>query len=521
MANPTSVGFFGKLPSAGDFVQRRLPSSFVEVWDRHFEHAVAESRSSLGSGWQQAYQASPVWRFVLAPGICGASGWAGVMGPGLDRVGRCFPMVIATELTAEPGACSAMLASAGWFAAAERVLADAQARPETSVDGFDSQVAGLSGLLGSPITDPFETLHAANWRIASHWRLPLPAADALATAYLAQLWSQMAAAAAGWCLWWTQGAGLVPASVLATAGLPQPQAYAAFLDAGQAMPPWQSLGTFDAVEGLTQPGRAAPVAVSVAAPASDDLSALFAEEAEGSPRGMPVPAALATAAPTAAPAGFAAFAAVLHRHDCALTLVAADSGDRDPGQQAAEAVFAATRELTTADLADGLLTLRTRVLALHAQLRHSGDDLVNPVAADCAVIAARLVDRQLALLRIGAAAAWRWRDQQLLPLFAESESPDAAAGGDLDDLLFCPLPTAAGLGAAAQPSCDEAICAVEPGDRLLLAATRRLMQLSPEMLARGLAMPSCEEARARIAAAAGLGADQQSWPFTVIEAESC
>ena len=46
---PTSVaGFFGKLPCAGDFVQRRLPSAFVEGGDRHFEEAVAASRAELG-----------------------------------------------------------------------------------------------------------------------------------------------------------------------------------------------------------------------------------------------------------------------------------------------------------------------------------------------------------------------------------------------------------------------------------------------------------------------------------------
>ena len=51
-----TTGFFGKLPSAGDFVQRRLPAGFVDVWDSHFESAVAESRRVLGGDWHDAYQ---------------------------------------------------------------------------------------------------------------------------------------------------------------------------------------------------------------------------------------------------------------------------------------------------------------------------------------------------------------------------------------------------------------------------------------------------------------------------------
>ena len=97
MSGPTgggtaSVGFFGKLPGAGDFVQRRLPRAFVERWDRHFEQAVFASRETLGQEWAAAYRASPTWRFVLSPQACGEGAWAGVFGPADDRVGRSFPM---------------------------------------------------------------------------------------------------------------------------------------------------------------------------------------------------------------------------------------------------------------------------------------------------------------------------------------------------------------------------------------------------------------------------------------------
>ena len=58
------------------------------------------------------------------------------------------------------------------------------------------------------------------------------------------------------------------------------------------------------------------------------------------------------------------------------------------------------------------------------------------------------------------------------------------------------------------------------GDRLLLVATPALVQLSPEILARSLAMPSCDDARLRIATAAGLGADPAQWPLAIIEIDA-
>ena len=99
------AGFYGKLPARGDFVSRRLPRSFVEPWDAWLQQGFASSRDHLGDGWLEAYLTSPIWRFVLAPGVCGPAGVAGVVMPSVDSVGRYFPLTIAqpTErATGEP-----------------------------------------------------------------------------------------------------------------------------------------------------------------------------------------------------------------------------------------------------------------------------------------------------------------------------------------------------------------------------------------------------------------------------------
>ncbi|MBN3729231.1 type VI secretion system-associated protein TagF, partial [Burkholderia sp. Ac-20379] len=76
----SGVGFYGKLPAAGDFVRRRLPGEFVEGWDRHFQHALEAGRRALGAGWDAAWRDGPVWRFVLPAQVCGGGAWCGVIG---------------------------------------------------------------------------------------------------------------------------------------------------------------------------------------------------------------------------------------------------------------------------------------------------------------------------------------------------------------------------------------------------------------------------------------------------------
>ena len=91
-------GFFGKIPSHGDFVTRNLPRDFLDGWDAWLQRAIAQSKSELGDAWLDTYLTSPIWRFVLVPGVCGEKGWAGILMTSVDKVGRYFPLTIASSL---------------------------------------------------------------------------------------------------------------------------------------------------------------------------------------------------------------------------------------------------------------------------------------------------------------------------------------------------------------------------------------------------------------------------------------
>lgn len=93
---PTAFGFYGKIPSHGDFLRRGLSPAFIEPWDTWLQQSLLTGRDVLGDGWQNAYFSAPIWRFALPAGLCGPDGMTGVLMPSVDRVGRQFPLTLAT-----------------------------------------------------------------------------------------------------------------------------------------------------------------------------------------------------------------------------------------------------------------------------------------------------------------------------------------------------------------------------------------------------------------------------------------
>ena len=130
MQAPAETGFYGKLPDQGDFICRRLGNAFVQPWDAWLQACLAHCREGLAAEWGRLYQDAPVWRFLLAPGVCGAQAWAGLVQPSVDRVGRYFPLTVAAELPSDVEVLETMIRAGAWYDAIERIAAAA----------FDSQI---------------------------------------------------------------------------------------------------------------------------------------------------------------------------------------------------------------------------------------------------------------------------------------------------------------------------------------------------------------------------------------------
>ena len=94
------VGWFGKLPRAGDYLSRDLPASFTRPLTDWLNLAVGAAQDALGEDFQRIYLTAPIWRFSFAADMLGDRSWRGVLMASCDRVGRFFPFVIAAEAPA-------------------------------------------------------------------------------------------------------------------------------------------------------------------------------------------------------------------------------------------------------------------------------------------------------------------------------------------------------------------------------------------------------------------------------------
>ena len=144
------TGWYGKLPSLGDFASRRLPPAFVEPWDDWLARGLAAWREQSPDGWLDGYLASPSWRFVLMPGVlagaapAGATAWAGVLMPSVDRVGRYFPLTLVRALPALPADAAQADDLLVWLQRLDDVALDAL-HDDWPVERLDTELAQLGG----------------------------------------------------------------------------------------------------------------------------------------------------------------------------------------------------------------------------------------------------------------------------------------------------------------------------------------------------------------------------------------
>jgi type VI secretion system protein ImpM len=93
--------WFGKLPSAGDFVSRHMPYAVQQFWDHWCADGMDALKAASTATGLGVWGGTPKWAFVLPvqPGV--PTGQLGVFAPSCDRVGRVFPFIVAVPLVPE------------------------------------------------------------------------------------------------------------------------------------------------------------------------------------------------------------------------------------------------------------------------------------------------------------------------------------------------------------------------------------------------------------------------------------
>jgi type VI secretion system protein ImpM len=243
---PVEVGFFGKLPSHGDFLRRRVSDAFVDAWDAWLQSCLAASRSALGERWLDVYLTSPAWRFVCAAGTCGPAPLLGLMAPSVDSVGRYFPLTIVAELPDAVTLVSAMVRTATFFERAERLVIEMLEAEYVDFESFDAEVIGLREELDVVGLVPRVVLGERAAAILNDgadapWQLPIGAPEQVSAALEQILSQRLALVYEPLALWWTDGSSMVEPTCLIVRGLPPADAFGALLNGSWEDHRWRSV----------------------------------------------------------------------------------------------------------------------------------------------------------------------------------------------------------------------------------------------------------------------------------------
>jgi len=212
------LGFYGKLACRGDFVSRGLPQTFIQPWDQWLAAGLQASQQGLGERWLEAYLVSPLWRFALAPGVCGADAVVGVLMPSIDRVGRYFPLTVAQVLGAGESLASVVAGGDEWFEDVEQVLL-ATLEPDAAFEAFEAAL--------QPFRDARPLLQRPRNTFGGLQRLDATSPEGRALA-LAEC------ACEGMSLWWGRGSERIAPGLMRCAGLPRSADFAGFLLGSEA-----------------------------------------------------------------------------------------------------------------------------------------------------------------------------------------------------------------------------------------------------------------------------------------------
>ncbi|AJC82990.1 type VI secretion system-associated protein (plasmid) [Rhizobium etli bv. phaseoli str. IE4803] len=169
-AETDRIGFYGKLPSHGDFVSMGLGHSLQSALDAWMQAGLQAAQQELGEDWKRRFRSMPAWRFIIERGLWGPATVAGVLLPSLDRVGRSFPLVIAAQLHGFTEHPRQLYLDDTWFTAAE-AIAESSARRDFDINHFTASLKRLRTLRPADLAENEILQDRASSRGTIWWRI--------------------------------------------------------------------------------------------------------------------------------------------------------------------------------------------------------------------------------------------------------------------------------------------------------------------------------------------------------------
>ncbi len=234
------TGVYGKLPFHGDFVNRALPQDFIQRWDSWLQGALEAGKAAMQEHWNDVFLTSPIWRFVVAPGILGESCWLGCMSPSSDSVGRIFPVTFARAYPAETNPFLLAMRSEPWMQGVEKEILAMFDMEEGSVDTVLERINAIEEPeFGEPIPRSTELGYGESWCYQG-----FGGPSGFFTAHLSD---QMLSHQLGtYAMWWGLGSQTLQPSVLLTRQLPDAHQFVAMLNGAWAQQGWHTIDRTDA-----------------------------------------------------------------------------------------------------------------------------------------------------------------------------------------------------------------------------------------------------------------------------------
>lgn len=239
-AKQNEFGFFGKLPTRGDFIQQVLPQDFANSWHEWLQQSMATARESLREDFLRYYLNCPAWKFIISPGICGVQAVAGLTIPSVDKVGRYFNFTLATMLPMEADPCGYVIGNKTGMAALENLALDLLEN-DFSIEEVELKVRELS-LQFTMAANAKHEIDAGTGHICIAQDRPLPFADqasALLTHLVKQNLEQFS-------MWWYGQAGQTRSQLVVCNGMPSADMYLRLLTLGD--PPEQEENEIDYID---------------------------------------------------------------------------------------------------------------------------------------------------------------------------------------------------------------------------------------------------------------------------------
>jgi type VI secretion system ImpM family protein len=437
------VGFYGKLPSHGDFLRRRVSDAFVDAWDVWLRECLTASRTALGPRWLNLYLTSPAWRFVCAAGACGPAPVIGLAAPSVDQVGRYFPLTLVGELPTDISLVTAA-SSVRFFETAERLVIETLATERVDFERFDQGVLALEQELTAVALAPDLVLDPGAATILTDspqaWQLPLAAASDVTAAFEQLLSLHLETKYKPLVMLWTDGSAVVEPSCLILKGLPGPERYAALLEGSWTAHRWRSVKA-RVSDDLTIPG----------APAIDEAGPLYFHSAAATDVGR---------ARDNNEDGF------VDRPEAGVWAVADGMGGHSHGEVASRMVCDALADFPLdGTFEEAIEAARTRVGEVNDHLVRTAPGSDPADRSGSTVVVLLLRGPHSAVLWAGDSRAYRWRAGNLEQLTTDHSLAVLAGAGAAESSVITRA-----VGVEGDLTLDIHRDAVRPDDRFLLCS---------------------------------------------------